>query len=187
MKNILSITIPLFFMGSLVIMLAATPAVNIFPNVKAQEYGSYDDDSYSTFPTDDKKYECRTGSFEGFFVSSVEFCKRTAPIIGNGAGPQGEAGPQGPPGADSTVPGSPGPSGSPGPASTIPGPVGQPGPSGSPCPASTVPGPQGSAGADSTVSGPQGERGFNGTQGPPGTPGNTSKAYVVWRDTPGNF
>ena len=26
-------------------------------------------------PTDDKKYECRTGPFEGFFVSSVEFCK----------------------------------------------------------------------------------------------------------------
>ena len=22
-----------------------------------------------------KKYECRTGQFEGFFVSSVEFCK----------------------------------------------------------------------------------------------------------------
>ena len=22
-----------------------------------------------------KKYECRTGPFEGFFVSSVEFCK----------------------------------------------------------------------------------------------------------------
>ena len=28
-----------------------------------------------TYPTDDKKYECRTGPFEGFFVSSVEFCK----------------------------------------------------------------------------------------------------------------
>ena len=32
-------------------------------------------DSYSKYPTDDKKYECRTGPFEGFFVSSVEFCK----------------------------------------------------------------------------------------------------------------
>ena len=30
---------------------------------------------YSQYPTDDKKYECRTGPFEGFFVSSVEFCK----------------------------------------------------------------------------------------------------------------
>ena len=26
------------------------------------------------YPTDDKKYECITGTFEGFFVSSVEFC-----------------------------------------------------------------------------------------------------------------
>ena len=30
---------------------------------------------YSHYPTNDKKYECRTGPFEGFFVSSVEFCK----------------------------------------------------------------------------------------------------------------
>jgi hypothetical protein len=35
----------------------------------------YYDDSYSKYPTDDKKYECQTGPFEGFFVSSVEFCK----------------------------------------------------------------------------------------------------------------
>ena len=50
----------------------------------AQNYGyqddyygpsSYDDSYYSQYPTDDKKYECRTGPFEGFFVSSVEFCK----------------------------------------------------------------------------------------------------------------
>ncbi|HEX2406947.1 MAG TPA: hypothetical protein VHJ38_07035 [Nitrososphaeraceae archaeon] len=32
-------------------------------------------DSYSKYPTDAKKYECRTGPFEGFFVSSVEFLK----------------------------------------------------------------------------------------------------------------
>jgi len=42
-------------------------------------YNSYSDssysDSYSKYPTQDKKYECRTGPFEGFFVSSVEFCK----------------------------------------------------------------------------------------------------------------
>lgn len=41
-------------------------------------YDSYSDssysDSYSTYPTDDKKYECQTGPFEGFFVGSVEFC-----------------------------------------------------------------------------------------------------------------
>ena len=42
----------------------------------AQEYGKYGDSSYSQYPTDDKKYECSTGSFEGFFVSSVEFCKQ---------------------------------------------------------------------------------------------------------------
>ena len=42
---------------------------------------SYDDDnnyvpsSYSQYPTEENKYECRTGPFEGFFVSSVEFCK----------------------------------------------------------------------------------------------------------------
>jgi hypothetical protein len=38
----------------------------------SSSYGG--DDSYSKYPTDDKKYECRTGPFEGFFVSSVEFC-----------------------------------------------------------------------------------------------------------------
>ena len=30
--------------------------------------------SYSQYPTDYKKYEFRTGTFEGFFVSSVDFC-----------------------------------------------------------------------------------------------------------------
>jgi hypothetical protein len=55
-------------------MLVPFTSIN-FSNVRAQEYGSYDDDSYSTYPTDDKKYECRTGPFEGFFVGSVEFCK----------------------------------------------------------------------------------------------------------------
>jgi hypothetical protein len=49
-------------------------------SASAQNYG-YEDDyssgdsSYSKYPTDDKTYECRTGPFEGFFVSSVEFCK----------------------------------------------------------------------------------------------------------------
>ena len=33
---------------------------------------SYSD--YSEYPTEEYKYECRTGPFEGFFVSSVEFC-----------------------------------------------------------------------------------------------------------------
>ena len=38
-------------------------------------YGDSSSNYYSEYPTDDKKYECRTGPFEGFFVSSVEFCK----------------------------------------------------------------------------------------------------------------
>src|SRR5688500_10970030 len=33
-------------------------------------------DTYSEYKTKDKKYECRTGPFEGFFVSSVEFCDK---------------------------------------------------------------------------------------------------------------
>ena len=32
-------------------------------------------DKYSQYKTENNKYECRTGPFEGFFVSSVEFCK----------------------------------------------------------------------------------------------------------------
>ena len=45
-----------------------------------QSYGG-DDSYYSTYPTDDKPYECRTGQFEGFFVSSVEFCKMSNSMI----------------------------------------------------------------------------------------------------------
>jgi hypothetical protein len=59
-------------------MLAVTPFLNnnSFSNLAmAQEYDKYGHSSYSTYRTDDKKYECRTGPFEGFFVSSVEFCK----------------------------------------------------------------------------------------------------------------
>jgi hypothetical protein len=60
-------------MSSLV-MLAIVPFLN--NNNPAMAQGYYGDSSYySTYPTDDKKYECRTGPFEGFFVSSVEFCK----------------------------------------------------------------------------------------------------------------
>ena len=32
-------------------------------------------DKYNKYPTKENNYECRTGPFEGFFVSSVEFCK----------------------------------------------------------------------------------------------------------------
>jgi hypothetical protein len=60
-------------------MLSIMPVLNnnSFSNTvaMAQGYDTYGDNSYSQYPTDDKKYECRTGPFEGFFVSSVEFCK----------------------------------------------------------------------------------------------------------------
>jgi hypothetical protein len=89
---------------------------------------SYSD--YSDYKTKDKKYECRTGPFEGFFVSSVEFCdakhddkkrdhkdnrdNRTGPQGPPGPqGPIGPQGPQGPPGANGTQ-GPPGPQGIPG-------------------------------------------------------------------------
>ena len=64
---------------------------------------SEDNNSYSKYPTYDKKYECQTGPFEGFFVSSVEFCKfkfddnKRDNRIGP-AGPQGTPGPAGPAG-----------------------------------------------------------------------------------------
>ena len=64
-------------MGSLIILVPFAN-INLFSNTAmAQEYdtGYGDSSSYSKYPTDDKKYECRTGPFEGFFVSSVEFCK----------------------------------------------------------------------------------------------------------------
>jgi hypothetical protein len=73
----------------------------------AQEYDKYRDSYYSQYPTDDKKYECRTGPFEGFFVSSVEFCKhgkfdndkdRKDISRDNRTGPQGPQGPPGPQG-----------------------------------------------------------------------------------------
>ena len=57
-------------MSSLV-MLSAMPLFNSNAAF-AQGYDTYGDSSYSQYPTDDKKYECRTGPFEGFFVSSVE-------------------------------------------------------------------------------------------------------------------
>ena len=69
----------------------------------AQEYDKYGDSSYSQYPTQYKKYECRTGPFEGFFVSSVEFCKhvkfddkdRKDTSVDNRTGTQGPPGPQG--------------------------------------------------------------------------------------------
>ncbi len=72
----------------------------------AQGYNKYGDSYYSQYPTDDKKYECRTGPFEGFFVSSVEFCKHVKfdddkkdhARDSNRTGTQGPPGPPGPKG-----------------------------------------------------------------------------------------
>ena len=44
---------------------------NAYPSSYNEEYSNTD---YSSYPTEEYKYECRTGPFEGFFVSSVEFC-----------------------------------------------------------------------------------------------------------------
>ena len=82
-------------------MLAILPFLNNSNNaVIVQGYNSYGDSYYSQYPTDDKKYECRTGPFEGFFVSSVKFCKHIKfydkKDRDSKVGPPGPAGPQGP-------------------------------------------------------------------------------------------
>ncbi|HYJ01408.1 MAG TPA: hypothetical protein VEW92_04270 [Nitrososphaeraceae archaeon] len=99
------------FLLSSLVMLVLVPFLNqqqnSFSNVMAQEYEKYGDSYYSQIPTEDKKYECRTGPFEGFFVSSVEFCKhvkfdkdkdRKDNQTGT-QGPPGPAGPEGPAGS----------------------------------------------------------------------------------------
>ena len=200
--------VSLFLMIGILIILVPFTTIN-FPNVKAQEYGAYDDyddDMYSTYPTEVNKYECRTGTFEGFFVSSVEFCKhykfdkdderkdnsrdnnRTGTQGTPGPpGPQGPAGPQGiqgPPGPAGGQTGSQGPPGPPG----IPGPQGERGLTGltGPIgPASTVPGPQGPMGFNGTngVNGTQGPQGIQGQQGPPGiTQLNDTNTYSVTKN-----
>ena len=81
----------LFLTASLIMlsMVAAIPMgkMNFFSDVIAQEYdnnnygydntkqisynNSYEDmKTYSTYPTEDKKYVCQTGQFKGFFVNS---------------------------------------------------------------------------------------------------------------------
>jgi hypothetical protein len=113
-------------MGTLIILVPFTSIT--FPNVKAQEYGAssndYDDDTYTKYPTDDRKYKCRTGPLEGFFVSSVEFCKfnkfddKDDRKDSNQTGTQGPPGPQGPQGIPGRAGGQPGPQGPPGPRRT---------------------------------------------------------------------
>jgi hypothetical protein len=94
-------------LASSLVMLAIMPLFNNNNNslsntAMAQEYDKYGDSSYSQYPTDDNKYQCRTGPFEGFFVSSVEFCKHIKfddkdrkDIRDNRTGTQGPPGPQG--------------------------------------------------------------------------------------------
>ena len=170
------------FLLSSLVMLVLVPFLNdnsfLSNPAMAQEYDKYQDSSYSQYPTDDKKYECRTGPFEGFFVSSVEFCKHVKfdDKKDNEIKDNNVTGIQGPPGANGTN-GQDGAQGPPG-ANGTNGQDGAQGP----------PGPQGLPGFNGTQ-GPQGERGFNGTQGSPGPSGvvNASNAYVVWTDdTPGN-
>jgi hypothetical protein len=88
---------------------------------QGDDAGYGDSSSYSKYPTDDNKYECRTGPLEGFFVSSVEFCKfkfdkDDGKRDNNRTGTQGPPGPQGPPGLNGTqgpqgIQGQPGPAG----------------------------------------------------------------------------
>src|ERR671913_1777124 len=105
-----------FLLMTTLIMLLPFANTTLFSNpAMAQGYdANYADNSYSSYPTDDKKYECRTGPFEGFFVSSVEFCKHVKfndkdrkDVRDNRTGIQGPPGPAG---------GQPGPQGPQGPA-----------------------------------------------------------------------
>ena len=152
-------------LASTLVMLSVMPIFNnnnsILNAAMAQKYDAdYGDSSYSKYPTDDNKYECRTGPLEGFFVSSVEFCKfkfdkddRKDRDNSNQTGTQGPPGPPGPP-----------------------GPQGPPGSTGAP--GATGPeGPQGEQGI-------QGLIGPNGVQGPPGiTELNDTNTYLVTNET----
>jgi hypothetical protein len=90
---------------SSLVMLSAMPIFNNNNSAMAQGYENYyGDSSYSKYPTYDKKYECQTGPFEGFFVGSVEFCKFNKfddkdRKDSNRTGTQGPPGPAGPTGA----------------------------------------------------------------------------------------
>jgi hypothetical protein len=91
-------------LASSLVMLSAMPLFNNNAAF-AQGYETYGDSSYSQYPTDDKKYECRTGPLEGFFTSSVEFCKfkfdkdDRKDNRDNRTETQGPPGPQGPAGS----------------------------------------------------------------------------------------
>jgi hypothetical protein len=109
--------------------------------------------------------EVYCGAASGVSVSDARF------TISRAGGGQ-----EGPPGADSTVPGPAGPQGATGPIgpagadSTVPGPTGPTGPKGD----QGDPGPKGDTGAASTVPGPAGPTGPQGSQGPKGDTGAAS-------------
>ena len=53
-------------------------SIDPYPTTTNNNYydnNNYVPSSYSEYPTEENKYECQKGPFEGFFVSSVEFCK----------------------------------------------------------------------------------------------------------------
>jgi len=120
------------------------------------------------------------------------FCRETdSNFIFDGTWKAASGGAQGPPGADSTVPGPPGP---PGADSVVPGPPGAGGADGY-TPIKGVdyfdgapgsPGPPGADGADSVVPGPpgaDGAQGIQGIQGPPGPSGQPIGLTVLANDT----
>ena len=147
-------------LASSLVMLSALPFLN---NNAAMAQGYYNyGDSYSQYPTDDKKYECRTGPLEGFFVSSVEFCKHVKfddrkDNRDNRTETQGSPGP----------PGSQGPAG-----------------------ATGATGPQGERGLTGATgaTGTPGEDGMDGVQGPPGLSTiNGTNLYLVIGNVSTNF
>jgi len=151
---------PVFTFGLLMsslVMLSAMPLFNnnIFSNgAMAQGYDIYRENSYySQYPTDDKKYECRTGPFEGFFVSSVEFCKHLKFDKDRKDSRDNKTG----------TPGPPGPQG-------LPGATGATGPQG----------PQGIQGIQG-IQGPSGVNGTQGPSGPSTI--NTTNVYTVVGNT----
>ena len=80
-----STAITFLLMTSLILLVPFTNTTHLFSNIAMAQsydnnnnnYNNYygDNDMYSKYPTKENKYECRTGPFQGFFVSSVEFCK----------------------------------------------------------------------------------------------------------------
>ena len=118
-------------------------------------------DRYSQYATDDKKYECRTGPLEGFFVSSVEFCKFKFDKDDKKDGRDNNLGTQGPEGPK----GDTGETGATGPE----GPKGDTGATGATgLPGKSIVGPPGEDGA-------QGLRGLNGADGADGADGIDGK------------